>query len=61
MAAERDLSRIKLFDLASIYINTSEHTAGNPFDDAVVTLKTYREMFKCKYAADVYDVEIPGL
>ena len=41
--------------MADLYIETNQYTAGNPFDDAVITLKTYRQMFLNKYDTDVYD------
>ena len=57
MAYNRGLEMIKLFDLAQIYINCDKYVAGKPFDDAVVTLETYRSMFKHKYFSDVYTDE----
>ena len=57
MAYNRGLEMIKLFNLAQIYINCDKYVAGKPFDDAVVTLETYRSMFKHKYYSDVYTDE----
>jgi hypothetical protein len=42
MAKLRGLRQIRLFALAEKYMNTSPYKAGNPFDDAVVTLETYK-------------------
>ena len=54
MARNRSLYQIKLIDLARMHFDTSAFKPGNPFDDAVMTLRTYREMFKIKYDKDVY-------
>ena len=61
MARNRGLPISTLFEVANIYMNIDKYTAGNPFDDAVVTFETFKQMYLHKYLTDVYDAKKPSI